>query len=306
MTAWIILLTIAGYFALLFLISWLTGRKADNRSFFTGGRKSSWLMVTVAMIGASISGVTFISVPGAVQAGGYAYMQMVLGFFVGSVLVAWVLIPTFYRMNLVSIYGYLERRFGLSTYRTGAWFFFVSKMLGASVRFFVVCVVLQTLVFDPLGVPFTVNVVLTVALIWLYSFQGGVKSLIWTDALKTLCLVLSVVCCIGFIAHSLGLGLSELPGAVASHPTSRVFFLDDPNDGRYFWKQFIAGIFGRRHGRRAVRTGGVERGISAVHRHRVHHRADSRGLFGGRLRPDGTDHLVHRGHPASRPETRGA
>ena len=243
MTAWIILLTIAGYFALLFLISWLTGRKADNRSFFTGGRKSSWLMVTVAMIGASISGVTFISVPGAVQAGGYAYMQMVLGFFVGSVLVAWVLIPTFYRMNLVSIYGYLERRFGLSTYRTGAWFFFVSKMLGASVRFFVVCVVLQTLVFGPLGVPFTVNVVLTVALIWLYSFQGGVKSLIWTDALKTLCLVLSVVCCIGFIAHSLGLGLSELPGAVASHPTSRVFFLDDPNDGRYFWKQFIAGIF---------------------------------------------------------------
>ena len=243
MTAWIILLTLAGYFALLFLISWLTGRKADNQSFFTGGRKSSWLMATVAMIGASISGVTFISVPGAVQAGGYAYLQMVLGFFVGSVLVAWVLIPTFYRMNLVSIYGYLEHRFGLATYRTGAWFFFVSKMLGASVRFFVVCVVLQTLVFEPLGVPFTVNVVLTVALIWLYSFQGGVQSLIWTDALKTVCLVLSVVLCIGFIAHSLGLGLTELPGAVAAHPTSRVFFLDDPNDGRYFWKQFIAGIF---------------------------------------------------------------
>ena len=199
-TAWIILLTIAGYFALLLLLSWITGRRADNRSFFTGGRKSSWLMVTVAMIGASISGVTFISVPGAVQAGGYAYLQMVLGFFVGSVLVAWVLIPTFYRMNLVSIYGYLEHRFGLSAYRTGAWFFFVSKMLGASVRFFVVCVVLQTLVFGPLGVPFTVNVVLTVALIWLYSFRGGVKSLIWTDALKTLCLVLSVVCCIGYIA----------------------------------------------------------------------------------------------------------
>ena len=176
-TAWIILLTIAGYFALLLLLSWITGRRADNRSFFTGGRKSSWLMVTVA------------------------------------------------------------------AYRTGAWFFFVSKMLGASVRFFVVCVVLQTLVFGPLGVPFTVNVVLTVTLIWLYSFRGGVKSLIWTDALKTLCLVLSVVCCIGYIAHSLGLGLTELPGAVAAHPTSRVFFLDDPNDGRYFWKQFIAGIF---------------------------------------------------------------
>ena len=242
-TAWIVLATIAGYFALLFLISWVTGRRADNAAFFTGGRRSSWLMATVAMIGASISGVTFISVPGAVLAGGYSYLQMVLGFFVGSVVVALVLIPLFYRMNLVSIYGYLESRFGLSSYRTGAWFFFVSKMLGASVRFFVVCVVLQTLVFDPLQMPFTVNVVLTVALIWLYSFRGGVKSLIWTDSLKTLCLVLSVVCCIAFIARSLGLGLAELPAAVAKHPTSRVFFFDDPNDGHYFWKQFIAGIF---------------------------------------------------------------
>ena len=242
-TAWIILATIAGYFALLFLLSWTTGRKADNAGFFTGNRQSSWWMATVAMIGASISGVTFISVPGAVAAGGYSYMQMVLGFFVGSVLVAWVLIPLFYRMNLMSIYGYLERRFGLSTYRTGAWFFFVSKMLGASVRFYVVCVVLQSLVFGPLGVPFTVNVVLTVALIWLYSFRGGVKSLIWTDSLKTLCLVLSVVCCIAFIARSLGLNLAELPAAIAAHPTSRVFFFDNPDDGHYFWKQFIAGIF---------------------------------------------------------------
>lgn len=241
--AWIILITIACYFALLFLISWTTGRKADNAGFFTGNRKSSWVMATFAMIGASISGVTFISVPGAVGAGGHSYMQMVLGFFVGSVVVATVLIPMFYRMNLLSIYGYLERRFGLASYRTGAWFFFVSKMLGASVRFFVVCVVLQTLVFAPLHVPFSLNVVLTVALIWLYSFQGGVKSLIWTDSLKTLCLVLSVVCCIAFIARSLQLGWLELPAAVAAHPTGQVFFFDDPDDGRYFWKQFIAGIF---------------------------------------------------------------
>lgn len=243
MTPWIILFTIACYFALLFVISWVTGRKADNAGFFTGGRKTPWYMATLAMIGASISGVTFISVPGAVQTGGYAYLQMVLGFFVGSIVVAWVLIPMFYRMNLVSIYGYLEKRFGLSAYRSGAWLFFVSKMLGASVRFFVVCVVLQTLVFNPLGVPFSLNVVITVALIWLYSFQGGVKSLIWTDSLKTLCLVLSVVCCIGFIASQLGLTWTTWPTAVADHPTSRVFFLDDPNDGRYFWKQFVAGIF---------------------------------------------------------------
>lgn len=243
MAPWIILLTIACYFALLFVISWATGRKADNAGFFTGNRKTPWYMATIAMIGASISGVTFISVPGAVLTGGYAYMQMVLGFFVGSILVAWVLIPMFYRMNLVSIYGYLEKRFGLASYRTGAWLFFVSKMLGASVRFFVVCVVLQSLVFDPLGVPFSLNVVMTVALIWLYSFQGGVKSLIWTDALKTLCLVLSVMCCIGCIASQLNLTIARLPAAVADHPTSRLFFLDDPNDGRYFWKQFVAGIF---------------------------------------------------------------
>ena len=243
MTPWTILITIACYFALLFIISWVTGRKADNAGFFTGNRKTPWYMATVAMIGASISGVTFISVPGAVLTGGYAYMQMVLGFFVGSIIVAWVLIPMFYRMNLLSIYGYLEKRFGLASYRTGAWFFFVSKMLGASVRFFVVCVVLQTLVFQPLGVPFSLNVVITVALIWLYSFQGGVKSLIWTDSLKTLCLVRSVICCIGFIASHLDLSLATLPAAVADHPTSKIFFLDDPNDGRYFWKQFIAGIF---------------------------------------------------------------
>lgn len=242
-TALIVLATIAFYFALLFVISWVTGRKADNAGFFTGNRKSPWYMVTIAMIGASISGVTFISVPGAVLAGGYSYMQMVFGFFVGAVIVALVLIPMFYKMNLVSIYGYLENRFGLASYRSGAWFFFVSKMLGASVRFFVVCVVLQTLVFDPLHIPFSLNVVLTVALIWLYSFQGGVKSLIWTDSLKTFCLITSVILCVVFIASSLQISFFELPTAIVNHPTSRVFFFDDPNSRFYFWKQFIAGVF---------------------------------------------------------------
>ena len=242
-TAYIVLATIAFYFALLFLISWLTGRNADNAGFFTGNRKSSWYMATFAMIGASISGVTFISVPGSVATNCYSYMQMVLGFFVGSIVVALVLIPMFYKMNLVSIYGYLENRFGVTSYRTGAWFFFISKMLGASVRFFVVCVVLQTLVFDPLHIPFALNVILTVALIWLYSFQGGVKSLIWTDSLKTLCLILSIVCCIVFISGSLDLGFGGMFAAVNEHPSSQIFFFDDPNDGRYFWKQFIAGIF---------------------------------------------------------------
>ena len=240
---WMILVTMAGYFALLFLLSRLTGRRADNAAFFTGGRKSSWQMATLAMIGASISGVTFISVPGAVGTGSYAYMQMVLGFFVGAVIVALVLVPLFYRMNLTSIYGYLDSRFGVTACRTGAWLFFISKMLGASVRFFVVCAVLQPLVFDPLHIPFAVNVIVTVCLIWLYSRRGGVKTLIGTDALKTVCLVASVVCCIAFIAHSLGINVAELPAAIGAHPTSRVFFLDNPADGRYFWKQFTAGIF---------------------------------------------------------------
>lgn len=242
-TAWIVLASIAFYFLLLIVISWITGRKTDNSAFFSGDRKTPWYLVAFAMIGTSISGVTFTSVPGAVLSGGYSYIQLVMGFFVGSIIVALVLIPMFYRMNLVSIYGYLEKRFGLSSYRTGAWFFFVSKMLGASVRFFVVCVVLQSLVFEPLGLPFTLNVIATVALIWLYSFQGGVKSLIWTDSLKTVCLIFSVICCIAFIAKSLGLGISELPGAIAGHPTSKMFFFENPNDGHYFWKQFIAGIF---------------------------------------------------------------
>ena len=141
------------------------------------------------MIGSSISGVTFVSVPGMVGISNFSYLQMVLGFVTGQIIIAFVLIPLFYRMNLVSIYEYLENRFGTSSYKTGAWFFFISKMLGASVRFFVVCVVLQSLVFDSFGIPFSVNVILTVALIWLYSYQGGVKSLIWTDSLKTICLV---------------------------------------------------------------------------------------------------------------------
>ena len=242
-TAWIVLATIAFYFVLLFVISWITGRKTKSAEFFTGDRKTSWYMVAFAMIGASISGVTFTSVPGAVATGCYSYMQMVLGFFVGSIIVALVLIPMFYKMNLLSIYGYLENRFGLASYRTGAWFFFVSKMLGASVRFFVVCVVLQTLVFTPLGISFSINVIITVALIWLYSFQGGVKSMIWTDSLKTFCLIASVICCIIYIAGYFDFGVSETFAAIGEHPTSKVFFFEDPNDGRYFWKQFAAGVF---------------------------------------------------------------
>lgn len=239
----IVIITIAGYFALLMAVSYFASRGSDNSTFFTGNRRAPWPVVAFAMMGAAISGVTFISVPGMVAAKGYSYLQMVLGFIVGYALIAYVLVPLFYKRNLISIYGYLEERFGQSTYRTGAWFFFLSKMLGASVRFFVVCAVLQLLVFSPLHIPFIFNVIVTIALIWLYTLQGGVKTVIWTDTIKSFCLIMSVVLCIYFVAANLGYSFGELTDAIAAHPSCRIFFFDNPKEATYFWKQFLAGVF---------------------------------------------------------------
>ena len=235
-----ILFVIAGYFALLFFISYLAGRKADNAGFFSGNRSSNWLLVAMSTIGAAISGVTFVSVPGMVSTSGWAYMQMVLGFTVGQFLIAYVLIPLYYKLNLTSIYQYLQQRFGMSTYKSGAWLFFVSKMLGASVRLFVVSEVLQLLVFDKLAVPvpFWVNAIITVLIVYLCTFKGGVKSLIWTDLLKTCCLILSVALSIYFVLRA-GVNIDGW----SSSDMTRVFFFDDPKEGTYFWKQFLAGIF---------------------------------------------------------------
>lgn len=239
----LVLLTIAAYFGVLFGISYITGRKADNQGFFTGNRKSSWYVVAFAMIGSAISGVTFVSVPGMVATSGFAYLQMVMGFVVGQLIIAFVLIPLFYKMNLTSIYEYLETRFGISTYKTGAWFFFISKMLGAAVRLFLVCLVLQFLVFEPFGLSFGMNVLFTVGLVWLYTFRGGVKSLIWTDSLKTFCLIFSVGLCIYYISSDLGLNLSTTLSTIYKNDYSKIFFFDDVNDKRFFFKQFLAGIF---------------------------------------------------------------
>lgn len=248
----IVIITIAAYFVLLMAVSYFAGRGSDNSTFFTGNRRAPWPVVAFAMIGAAISGVTFISVPGMVVGKGYAYLQMVLGFIVGYFVIAFVLVPIFYKKNLISIYGYLEERFGRSTYRAGAWFFFISKMLGASVRFFVVCAVLQLLVFSPLHIPFVFNVIVTIGLIWLYTVQGGVKTLIWTDTLKSFCLIMSVILCIYFVATNLGFSFGELGAAISDHPTSRMFFFDNPKEGTYFWKQFLAGVF------MAIATNGLD------------------------------------------------
>lgn len=233
-----ILITMAAYFVLLFTVSYIAGRKADNAGFFSGNKSSNWLLIAMSTIGAAISGVTFVSVPGMVATSAFSYMQMVLGFTVGQFIIAYVLIPLFYKYNLTSIYEYLNQRFGVSSYKTGAWLFFVSKMLGASVRLFVVGSVLQLLVFGPLGVPFVVNAIFTVLIVYLCTFKGGVKSIIWTDLLKTTCLILSVGLCIYYIMKS---GVT-LHGFQQSD-MSQMFFFDDANDGKYFWKQFLAGIF---------------------------------------------------------------
>lgn len=243
MTPIAVLITVAAYIAVLFTVAHLSGRHADNAGFFTGNRRTRWYMAALAMIGAAMSGVTFISVPGSVAADSFSYMQMVLGFTVGQGVIAFVLIPLFYRMKVVSLYEYLDGRFGIASHRTGAWFFFLSKSLGAALRVYVVCAVMQLLVFDHYALPFWLNTAVTMLFVWLYTRQGGVKSLIWTDALKTVCLVASVALCILFIVRGLGMTLGEAADAVRDHPYSRIFHFDDSRSNLYFWKMFWAGVF---------------------------------------------------------------
>ena len=215
------LLSIVFYFVLLIAIS-LAARRRSGGDFY-GGHKTPWLLAMIAAMGAPISGITFISVPGMVLTKGFSYLQMVLGFVVGNIIIAYVLIPLFYKLKLTSIYGYLQTRFGGISHKTGAWFFFVSKMLGASVRFFVICVVLQSLVFGPIGIPFALNVTVTVAMIFLYTSFGGVNTVIWTDALKSFCLIASVVLCIVLVAKGLGYDFARTCTAVVSDSSSQIF-----------------------------------------------------------------------------------
>lgn len=243
MSVIVIISTVLAYLLFMFMIAWMAGKNSDNSAFFTGSRKSRWYVAALAMIGAPMSGVTFVSVPGMVSASGFGYLQMCLGFVAGYLVISFVLIPLFYRQNVVSIYQYLENRFGMSSYKTGAWFFFISKILGASVRFFLVCLVFQMLIFDPLGIPFAVNVLLSVLVVFAYTFTGGVKTVIWTDSFRTLCMILAVVLGIVFIARNLSLDFSVLVASIKGSSMSRIFYFDDVNGSQYFWKQFLAGLF---------------------------------------------------------------
>jgi len=238
-----IALIIAIYFAGLVLISYLTTRNVDSLSFFNGNRKSPWYIIAVGMIGTSISGVTFVSVPGWVMTSQFSYLQMVLGYLLGYFVIANVLLPLYYKLNLTSIYTYLQRRFGFWSYKTGASFFLLSKLLGASVRLFLVSMVLQTLVFEPLGVPFWVTVAGTIGLIYLYTFKGGIKTIIWTDLAQTLAMLSGLVLALYLINDAMSYSFSDMVSAVVNSKLSRVWFFDDPNSELYFWKQFLGGAF---------------------------------------------------------------
>lgn len=244
-----VILFIVGYFALLMLISHFTSKGATNDAFFIGGHKSKWYLVAFGMIGASLSGVTFISVPGWVGTSQFSYMQMVMGYFVGYTVIALVLMPLYYRLKLTSIYTYLEDRFGYYSYKTGAGYFLLSRTIGAAFRLFLVAQVLQSLVFDNIilygdtHVPFWMTVAVTILLIWLYTFKGGIKTIVWTDSLQTLFMLIAVGISIYFISAKMGLSFSSLISEVKNSEYSQVFFFDDWNDRKHFIKQFFSGAF---------------------------------------------------------------
>lgn len=239
-----ILILIVSYFAILVLISYFTGKEDSNAAFFKANKSAPWYLVAFGMIGASLSGVTFISVPGAVETKQFGYMQVVFGYFFGYLIIAYVLLPLYYRLNLTSIYSYLKERFGNVSYKTGSVAFLISRTVGASFRLFLVAKVLQLLVFDLFDVPFAVTVVITIALIWLYTFRGGIKTIIFTDTLQTLFMLVSVVVTIIFLASALELNsISAIIENTKESRLSKIFFFEDGNDPQYFWKSFLSGIF---------------------------------------------------------------
>ncbi|MCR4601941.1 MAG: sodium:solute symporter [Prevotella sp.] len=240
----IVILTILVYFLALLAISrWTTARRATNDTFFRGERRSPWRLVAFGMIGASISGVTFVSVPGMVLGSGMSYLQLCLGFILGYLAVAYVLLPIYYKMNLTSIYAYLGNRLGERSYLTGAGFFLLSKMIGTAVKFYVACIIVQQFVMDALGIPFAVTVVALVLLIWLYTRRGGVRTLVFTDTLQTLCLFSALLIIIFIVMRQMGFSLSDAVASIAADERSRIFVFDDWVSRQNFWKQLLSGAF---------------------------------------------------------------
>jgi len=247
LTPTLILTLIAGYFGILIIISTITGKDANNADFFISGKQSPWILVAIGMVGASLSGVTFISIPGVVGHGGtnmaFSYMQMVFGYLVGYFVIATVLMPLYYRLNLTSIYGYLEKRLGFFSYKTSAGFFLLSRLIGASFRLYLVAIVLQKFVLGPLGIPFWGTVMMTILLIWVYTFKGGIKTIVWTDTLQTIAMLTAVTFTIISIVNSLGGNISDIYRMIKESHYAQMFFFEggwsDPNN---FFKQFISGV----------------------------------------------------------------
>lgn len=243
MQASLILVIIAIYFCFLLTISYLTGKKDSNASFFQADKKSPWYVVAFGMIGASLSGVTFISVPGWVQGSQFSYMQIVLGYLFGYIVIAYVLLPVYYKANITSIYEYLNERFGTTSHKTGAFFFFVSRVLGASFRLFLVASVFQYFMFDAWGIPFEVTVVISILLIWLYTYKGGIKTIVWTDTLQTSFMLLAVGTAIYILLDSFQWSLGDALTSEAFKDYSQIFFTEDYKDKKYIVKSFLGGMF---------------------------------------------------------------
>ena len=244
MTPHTILLTALLYAALLFAVAWFSGRKADNRTFFVGGRRMAWWVVALGMIGAPMSGVSFVSVPGSVAHDAFGYLQMVAGFTAGQLVIAFVLVPLFYRLQLTSLYEYLALRLGEAAHRTGALLFLLSKLLLTALKLLVVCRVMQLLVGDPLGIPFGVNIALSTLIVWGFTHRGGVRSVVWTDLLQTACLVGAVLVTIGAIMSHFGYSISTLFEVMKNSPESQVFFFEhNPLSTQTFGKMFVGGLF---------------------------------------------------------------
>lgn len=248
----IIVLTILVYFLVLLLLSRFTGRNSSNETFFRAGRKSPWYMVAFGMVGASISGVTFVSVPGMVLQADMTYLQTCLGFILGYLVVAFVLLPVYYRLNLTTIYTYLLQRLGRRSYKTGAWFFLVSKMAGAAMKFYVVCMLLHRFVVMPMlgevspavvSLSFGLTAAVLVSLIWFYTRRGGIRTLVYTDVFQTVCMLGALVLIVCYVMETLGVSVGDAVRAVAADSHSRIFVFDDWVSRQNFWKQFLSGIF---------------------------------------------------------------
>lgn len=238
----ILLSIIIVYFALLLWVAYKTGKGSDNESFFIGNRKSNWMLVAFGMIGTSLSGVTFVSVPGAVGKDSFSYLQITVGYLIGYIIIAYVLLPLYYRLKLTSIYGYLQQRMGQLSYKSGAWIFIVSRLVGATARLYLVVNILQVAILDSLGVPFIVTTLVILFMIILYTYEGGVKTIVWTDTLQTSCMLLGLIICTVYMLNHLGLNVGESLTAMQSKGYTKIFDFD-PNQKSFFIKQVLAGAF---------------------------------------------------------------